>query len=201
MNRADDRVEITLPGKCLLVLSGIPACGKSTFAAARFSPTEIVSSDACRAAICDDPLNQSANHDAFDLMHAIISRRMKFGRFCVADATHLTGKSREQLISLCGRYGYAAYLIVFDVPPSECKRRDSRRADHSVGPEVIDRHSERFTCDVDRLRDEGFAEVWVLDPDQVDIANVVRDDAVTEDAVTEDASTRETSCETQTDQP
>ena len=44
-------MQITVPRRTLLVLSGPAACGKSTFAARRFLLTQIVSSDICRAMV------------------------------------------------------------------------------------------------------------------------------------------------------
>ncbi len=173
MGEAEDHVRIVLPRRCLVVLSGIPASGKSTFAHRHFRPTEVVSSDWCRATICDDAINQAASRDAFDLMHDIIAKRMKFNRLCVADATHLTHASRKRLIDLSGRYGYPACLIVFDVAADECKRRDARRPDFRVGEDVIDDHASRLAVDVDRLGAEGFFGVWVLGTDQVDQVEVV----------------------------
>jgi hypothetical protein len=46
-------VSIDIPELCLLVLIGPAGAGKSTFARARFRPTEVVSSDACRAMVAD----------------------------------------------------------------------------------------------------------------------------------------------------
>ncbi len=51
-------VLIKVPRRTLLVLCGPAACGKSTFVAQRFGATTIVSSDYCRALICDDIANR-----------------------------------------------------------------------------------------------------------------------------------------------
>lgn len=45
---------ISLPRLSLVVLVGRSGSGKSTFARKHFRPTEVVSSDACRAMVCDD---------------------------------------------------------------------------------------------------------------------------------------------------
>src|SRR5712692_8636473 len=65
---------IKLPRRTLLVLCGPAASGKSTFAEQRFRETMIVSSDHCRALICDDVTNQQVNRDAFDLFYYIIRK-------------------------------------------------------------------------------------------------------------------------------
>jgi len=88
---------IKLPHRTLLVLCGPAASGKSTFAVQRFSQTTIVSSDHCRALICDDATNQQVNRDAFDLFYYIIRKRIFLGRFTVADSTALHADARRRL--------------------------------------------------------------------------------------------------------
>ena len=46
-------------------LMGPNVSGKSTFARKQFLPTEVLSSDACRAMVSDDENNQAATTDAF----------------------------------------------------------------------------------------------------------------------------------------
>ncbi len=108
-------VKITVPRRTLLVLSGPAACGKSTFATRRFLPTQIVSSDICRAMVCDDDTNQAVNRDAFDLFHFIIGRRMRLSRFTVADSTALQAFARRRLLDQARRSGYTACLLLFNV--------------------------------------------------------------------------------------
>src|SRR5437879_13153007 len=88
---------ITIPRRTLLVLCGPAGSGKSTFAAQRFASTTIVSSDYCRAMICDDENNQQVNRDTFDLFYYIIQKRMYLGRFTVADSTALQTEARRQI--------------------------------------------------------------------------------------------------------
>ena len=45
---------IAVPEFSLIVLIGPSGCGKSTFARDHFLPTEVVSSDFCRALVSDD---------------------------------------------------------------------------------------------------------------------------------------------------
>ncbi len=66
--------------RTLLVLCGPAGSGKSTFAAQRFGATTVVSSDHCRALICDDANNQQVNRDTFDLFYFIIKKRLFLGR-------------------------------------------------------------------------------------------------------------------------
>src|SRR5579872_525075 len=95
---------IRLPFRTLLALCGPAGAGKSTFAAQRFSPTAIVSSDHCRELICDDMSNQNVNRDTFDLFHYIINKRLWNGRFTVADSTALYAEARYKLLDLARRH-------------------------------------------------------------------------------------------------
>jgi protein phosphatase len=62
---------IKIPDLSLVVLVGVTGSGKSTFAARHFRPTEVISSDACRGLVSDDPNDQSATGDAFDVLHFV----------------------------------------------------------------------------------------------------------------------------------
>ncbi len=60
--------ELSIPELSLVVLVGTSGSGKSVFAGTHFLPTEVVSSDDCRAMVSDDPNDQGATTDAFDLL-------------------------------------------------------------------------------------------------------------------------------------
>jgi protein phosphatase len=59
----------------LVVLIGPSGSGKSIFARNQFLPTEILSSDACRALVSDEQNNQAVTNDAFGVLHFISARR------------------------------------------------------------------------------------------------------------------------------
>lgn len=133
-------IDIEVPRRTLLVLSGSAGCGKSTFAAQRFVPTAIVSSDHCRELICDDVTNQQVNRDTFDLFYYIIRKRLYLGRFTVADSTALHPAARRQLRELAQHYGYFTCLLLFDIPTPLCLQRDLLR-ERRVGETVIHYHA------------------------------------------------------------
>ena len=83
--------QITVPAMGLVVLIGISGSGKSTFARTHFKPTEVVSSDFCRGLVADDENDQSATPDAFDVLHYIVSTRLRRGLLTVVDATNNMG--------------------------------------------------------------------------------------------------------------
>ena len=77
MSAADKTIEI--PDFSLVVLIGSTGSGKSTFAVKHFLPTEVISSDYCRALVSDDETDQSVTADAFELVREIAGRRLKRG--------------------------------------------------------------------------------------------------------------------------
>ena len=80
-------LKLEIPELCLVALVGPSGSGKSTFAARHFKPTEVISSDACRAMVADDPNDQAATPEAFALLNYIASTRLRTGRLTVIDAT------------------------------------------------------------------------------------------------------------------
>lgn len=90
-------------------------------------PTQVVSSDECRALVFDDPANQSASRHAFDLMYFIIGKRLTLGRLTVADATNLKEDHRKALIRIAKSFHYNAAAIVFNVPVEVCLERNAAR--------------------------------------------------------------------------
>src|SRR4029453_9087730 len=80
-------MKISIPKLSLVVLIGPSGSGKSTFSRKHFLPTEILSSDACRAMVSDDENNQAVTNDAFEVLHFIAAKRLALGRLTLIDAT------------------------------------------------------------------------------------------------------------------
>jgi len=165
----------SLPETCLVVLMGASGAGKSTFASRHFAPTEVVSSDVCRALVADDPNDQSATKDAFDLVHSIVSKRLARGRLTVVDATNVHKRAREPLVALAREHHVLPVAVVLNVPAKVCHARNSERPDRSFGPHVVRGHVTELRRSLRRLKREGFRRVIVLDGvDEVDGATFTR---------------------------
>jgi protein phosphatase len=154
--------EILVPRNTLVVLSGPAGSGKSTWASKHFLPTQIVSSDECRALIVDDPANQSVSVQAFDLFHFIIEQRLMLGRLTVADATNLKPEHRRTLLRIARRNQFNAAAILFDVPIEICVERNSTRK-RRVPQEALLMQRELFETTLYSIRKEKFDYVHVLD--------------------------------------
>ena len=145
-----------------MLLVGPAGCGKSSFAAGHFWPTQVVSSDQCRALICDDAANQAVTPLAFGLMHSIIETRLRLGRLTVADATNLKREDRRPLVKLARRAGFNAAAIVFSIPLDVCLARNARR-ERVVPAEAIALQYELLLETLSAIPREGFSRFWVLD--------------------------------------
>ncbi len=60
-------MHIKIPNLSLVVLIGPSGSGKSTFARKHFLPTEVISSDACRAMVSDDENDLAVTNDAWSI--------------------------------------------------------------------------------------------------------------------------------------
>ncbi len=153
---------ITIPRRTLLVLCGPAGSGKSTFAAQRFIETAIVSSDRCRAMICDDENNQKVNRETFEVFHMIIQKRLFLGRFTVADSTALQPEARRKLRVLARHYGYFGCLLIFNIPPEVCLERNKSRH-RSVEERVIPYHTDLLQRAILDAPQEGWEAIHILD--------------------------------------
>ncbi len=149
----------------LVVLCGQAGSGKSTFAARHFRPTQIISSDQCRALVCDEENDQRFQVPAFAVLHFIVEQRLLINRLCVVDSTAITSESRRSLLDLARRHSVPCTAIVFDVPLETCVARDQARErsyGRSVGRQVIERQYLAFAGAREAIRQEGFEQVIEL---------------------------------------
>ncbi|MFP5261605.1 MAG: AAA family ATPase [Blastocatellia bacterium] len=153
---------IIIPRNTLVVLCGPAGCGKSTFAAKHFLPTQVVSSDNCRALVSDDPTDQRVSGHAFDLMHFIIEKRLYLGRLTVADATNLRREDRAAMTRVARWYRFNRAAIVFNVPLELCLARNSAR-DRVVPEEALRAQYDLLTRTLGTIDREGYNYVHVLD--------------------------------------
>ncbi|MDQ1645000.1 MAG: hypothetical protein QOJ50_1184, partial [Cryptosporangiaceae bacterium] len=105
---------LDVPELSLVVLVGVSGSGKSTFAARHFAPTQVLSSDYCRGLVADDPNDQAATGDAFDVLGYIAGKRLRAGRLTVVDATNVQPEARRSLIELAREYDVLPVAIVLD---------------------------------------------------------------------------------------
>jgi protein phosphatase len=168
-------MNIPLPELSLVLLIGASGSGKSTFAAKHFKPTEVLSSDWCRAAVSDDPNDQAATKDAFELLHFIAAKRLKAMKLTVVDATNVQPESRKSLIELARANDVLPVAIVFDLPERVSQERNRSRPDRDFGPHVVRQQAQQLRRSMRGLQREGLRYVWTLSTvEEVDATTITR---------------------------
>ncbi len=155
-------MQIILPELALVLLVGPSGAGKSTFARQHFLPTEVISSDACRAWVCDDENDQAVTADAFEILHLIAAKRLKNARFTVIDATNIQAEARKSLLKLAKHYAAPAIAIVLDMPLWLCLERNASRQDRTLRHDIIRSHQGQLRGSLSGLAKEGFRQVHLF---------------------------------------
>ena len=168
-------MNVALPELALVVLVGPSGAGKSTFARRHFKPTEILTSDFCRALVSDDENDQSATKDAFAVLQFIAGRRLARGLLTVVDATNVQPEARKPLIELAREYHVLPVAIVFNLPGEILEERSRTRTDRDLGAHVLRNQQSQLRRSLRNLQKEGFRHVWTLrSPEEVEAVAVER---------------------------
>ncbi|RPI74391.1 MAG: polynucleotide kinase-phosphatase, partial [Desulfobacteraceae bacterium] len=164
---------LKIPKLSLIVLVGISGSGKSSFARKHFKPTEILSSDYCRALVSDDENDQKATKDAFEVLHFIASKRLAAGKLVVIDATNVQAEARKPLVELARKYHVLPVALVFDLPEKTCEERNKGRTDRNFGKHVLRQQSSQLKQSLRKIKFEGFRHMFRLrTEEEVDAAQI-----------------------------
>ncbi len=168
-------MQIKIPNLSLVVLIGPSGSGKTTFARRHFLPTEVLSSDACRAMVSDNENDQTVTAHAFQVLHHIAAARLELGKLSVIDATNVQPESRKPLVELARRFHCLPVAIVFDLPEKICHERNLARPDRNFGPHVIRNQQSKLRRSLARLAKEGFRYVFTFErPEDAELATIER---------------------------
>ena len=153
---------LLLPADALVLLVGIAGSGKSTFASRHFRPTQVLSSDALRGMIADDPTAQGATEDAFKLLHRVLEMRLRRGRLAVVDATNVEEWARRELIGFARRHRRPVVAIALDLPFETLLERNALRRDGPRPRAALTRQARWLRDSLLSLPNEGFDAVHRL---------------------------------------
>jgi protein phosphatase len=155
-------MKLTIPELALVVMVGVTSSGKSTFAKKHFKPTEILSSDFCRAILADDENDQAITGEAFELLRHIAGKRLHSGRLTVVDATNVQREARQPLIQLARDHHVIPVAIVLNLPERELIERHNSRPERDFGVHVIKQQSQSLRRSIKTLQREGFRHVFII---------------------------------------
>ena len=85
---------MALPDPALVVLVGPSGSGKSVWAAERYRPDEVVSSDRLRSLVGSSEHDLDASADAFAVLDQIVAARLRRGLTAVVDTLGLDARRR-----------------------------------------------------------------------------------------------------------
>lgn len=152
-------MSLRLPSPCLVVLVGPSGSGKTSWAREQFPAGHIVSSDELRARVGIDEHDQKASKDAFELLDAIVAKRLARGLTTVIDTLGLNHDQRARHRQVAAGYGVPCYVIGFDTPAKVCRERNQLRS-RPVPANVLSGQIKQWLDVRERLGDEGFAAVF-----------------------------------------
>lgn len=144
------------------MLVGPAGAGKTTFAAAHFAATEVLSSDFFRGLVSDDETDMRASAPAFAVVRFLLTRRMRRGRRTCIDATNVQHRERAPLLRAAARYRRPAVAVLFDLPLETCLERNRLRPGREVPESIIAGQWAAMPRTPDILLAEGFREVHVV---------------------------------------
>ncbi|HEY0816174.1 MAG TPA: TIGR03560 family F420-dependent LLM class oxidoreductase [Pseudonocardia sp.] len=167
---------LLLPSPCLVVLAGPSAAGKSTWAAANFPASTIVSSDALRGVVGAGEDDIAASADAFALLEEIVTRRVARGLTTVIDTTGMDAERRARWRTLARLHGMACVAVAVDATASSCRARNRGRP-HPVPAAALTAQLRAWPTVRDELAGEGFDRVLSPEPMRVVPAPFIGSDA------------------------
>jgi alkanesulfonate monooxygenase SsuD/methylene tetrahydromethanopterin reductase-like flavin-dependent oxidoreductase (luciferase family)/predicted kinase len=144
-----------IPDPALVVLIGASGSGKSAWAAARYLPREIVSSDHLRGIVGSGERDLDASADAFSLLGQIVTARLRRGLTTVVDTLGLDADGRRGYLQLARSSGLPAVAVLFDADPAVCRQRNRTRA-QSVPAAVLDSQLRRMSATAGQVTAENW---------------------------------------------
>lgn len=137
-----------------VVLCGLPAAGKSSWAREHAGERPVISLDALRAELGIDPTKTQGKVVAAAREQARV--HLRAGRPFVWDGTNLTRSLRRQVIGLCADYAFRVRLVWVEPPSLDELRARNAARQRPVPAKVVERL-------LDKLEFPGAHEAQVLE--------------------------------------
>lgn len=157
--------------RTLVIMRGVPGCGKSTWIREQGYEKYAVSSDAIRILYHHPYMDAEGNECVYDgsakrvwaTVYDILEAKMKNGEFTIMDSTNTSAKEINKLRELAKKYRYRMFCVDFSKLPviEAIKRNESRTGISKVPNEVIERMQKR-------LEDNLYLplDITVIDPEE-----------------------------------
>ncbi len=133
----------------LIMLRGLPASGKSTYAKELVKEGYVrTNKDELRKLLHGNKWSSSNENQVLEVRDAIISAALSRGRNVVCDDTNFHPPHEEALRELAGKYKAEFEIKSFDADVAECIKRDLHRGESAVGERVIRRMWRQYIAPV-----------------------------------------------------
>ncbi len=146
----------------LIMLVGLPASGKSTWAMnyKKIMKEEVVvlSSDVIRGELWGDENDQREPYKVFEVLHKEVRLALSQDISVIYDATNLSAKKRQAFLNSISHIKCEKIVCVFATPFQECMLRDKARS-RTVGREVIVKMMKLFQMP---HKYEGWEEIRII---------------------------------------
>jgi alkanesulfonate monooxygenase SsuD/methylene tetrahydromethanopterin reductase-like flavin-dependent oxidoreductase (luciferase family)/predicted kinase len=152
-----------VPDPALVVLVGPAGSGKSAWAAQRYRPQEVVSSDELRGVVGSGEHDLDASADAFAVLDQIVAARLRRGLTTVVDTLGLDQTRRQSYLEMGRQSRMPTVALLFGTDPAECRRRNRARG-RAVPAAVLDGQLRRMRTAIAEIPAEGWDLVLSADP-------------------------------------
>ena len=144
----------------LIILVGIPGCGKTTYANKflRKKNTFVLSSDTIRKQVFGDENAQYNNKLIFSILFKRARSKLKQGMNVVIDATNISSATRKETLAYFSDLDLQKIATVINAPIEVCISRDQKRT-RSVGEEGVMKLAGRYEPPT---LEEGFDEINII---------------------------------------
>jgi predicted kinase len=122
-------------GPRLTVMSGLPGSGKDTWVARHREDSVIISLDEIRAELEIPPT--APQEQVVSLAHERLRRRLLQGQDVIWNATTLSRRHRDTLLTVAAPYDPHVRMVVLDAPPSLLLPRNRGRTPAAVVPDEV----------------------------------------------------------------
>jgi alkanesulfonate monooxygenase SsuD/methylene tetrahydromethanopterin reductase-like flavin-dependent oxidoreductase (luciferase family)/predicted kinase len=160
-----------LPDPGMVVLAGAAGSGKSTWASEQFRTSEVVSSDALRAAVGSGPADLEATADAFALLDQIVAARSKRSLTTVIDTLGLDIERRADYRRLAREAGLPAVLVIMNTAAALCRSRNRER-DRPVPAPVLADQLRKINTLLGTAHDENWDQILIIEQDRATATQV-----------------------------